>query len=250
MRRPDFGVIGFGRFGKLLALELSERGRVRVTDPRLGQTSGSEGQVEAASLPDTCEARVVVFAVPIRALPGALRDAAPHLSPQTIVADTCSVKVWPERWLRAELPPEVEIVATHPLFGPDSVAEGLADQKVVVVPVRLRHRRAVSRFLESYGLQVLWTTAEEHDRELARTQALTHWIGRGLERIGASPQALDTVGYRRLLEILHYVSRDSYVLFEDMERWNPFAPETRNRFLEVLAALDRDLRPPPDASRD
>lgn len=246
MDRPDFGVIGFGRFGQLVAFHLGERGTVRVFDRKwapLGDRgiSDANAQIGKARLEEVCRARFVVFAVPIRALRGALEEAAPYFRHGTLVADTASVKAWPVRWLRDCVPEHVEVIGTHPLFGPDSAGEGLAERKIVVVPVRLRHPRVVRRFLESYGLEVLIRTAEEHDREVARTQALTHWIGRALERFGAEPREIDTMGYRRLLEVLAYVNRDTLELFEDMQRWNPFAAETRVEFLGRMEELHREL---------
>ena len=243
MREAEFGIIGYGRFGQLLARELKSRGRVLVFDPRLPATALplDDPSIYAASLADTCAARLLLYAVPIRVLESVIVASAPHVREGAIVADTASVKEWPARWLLQHLPASVDLVATHPLFGPDSAEDGLAGRKIFVAPLRLRHPRSVHRFLRSFGLEVLIGTPEEHDREIADTQALTHWIGRALERFGATPRPLDTVGYRRLLEILHYVSRDSWELFEDMERWNPHAADTRARFLEVLRALDAEL---------
>lgn len=243
MRGAEFGIIGFGRFGQLLARDLSSRGEGVVFDPRW--PSGSRLPIETAwnpgTLADAAAARLVLYAVPIRALESVILASAPLVRAGAIVADTASVKEWPARWLMQHLPSTVDIVATHPLFGPDSAADGLRGKKIFVAPLRLRRPRAVHRFLHSLGLEVLVGTPEEHDREIAETQALTHWLGRALERFGAAPRDLDTLGYRRLLEILHHVSRDSWELFQDMEQWNPHAANTRARFLELLRELDSEL---------
>lgn len=255
-RRPDFGLIGYGRFGAFAAGHLAARASVCAWDLRWG--AGAEGpapvsgpepessrQVRAASLAETARARVVILAVPIGAIPDALDRIRPHLTPPTLVADTASVKVWPCRWL-LEFLPAIEACGTHPLFGPDSAAGGLSGHKVAFVPLRLRRPRRVRSFLEAMGLKVITTTAEEHDRAMAETQSLVHWIGRALERVEARPRDLDTLGYRRLLEILEYVVKDSLELFADLQRWNPYSAASRAALLRALEELDRALTPAPE----
>ncbi|MFN8546863.1 MAG: prephenate dehydrogenase/arogenate dehydrogenase family protein [Candidatus Eisenbacteria bacterium] len=239
MRKLEFGIVGYGRFGRLLARVLSPRGRVAVCDRSQIELDPAEraAGIEALPLPEVALARLVLLAVPIRVLEATTRELAPHLRRGTIVADTASVKVWPARWLLAHLDPEVEAIATHPLFGPDSARDGVRGCKLFIAPLRLRHPRALRRMLDELGLEVIEATPDEHDREMAETQALTHWLGRGLEEFGAGPRRLDTLGYRRLLEILEYVRHDSIELFQDLERFNPHAEAARARFLAKLEAL-------------
>lgn len=234
------GLFGFGRFGRFLGLHLGNHLDVAAYDPRPFETALPRG-VRWAALEEAAAAPVVVLTVPIRALRPTLVSIAPHLMPSAIVIDTASVKVWPMHWMRTLLPPGTQILGTHPLFGPDSAHGGLQGQKMVTVSTGCRARRSVHRFLEGLGLEVIEATAELHDQQMAETQALTHWVGRGLERMNARPREIDTLGYRRLLEILEYVSNDSRELFEDLERWNPYAAEVRARLLGALIDLDREL---------
>jgi hypothetical protein len=75
----------------------------------------------------------------------------------------------------------VHIVPTHPLFGPQSVArDGLAGRQLVICPARGDQHLKVAALGEELGLRVQITTAEEHDREMAYVQALTHLVGRTL----------------------------------------------------------------------
>ncbi len=216
--------------------------------PDAAVPSASAG-FERVTLPEACAARVVIYAVPISALEASLRLTRPYLRPGTMIADTASVKVWPCRWLSAEAPPDVEIIGTHPLFGPDSAPDGPAGHRIAFVPIRLRRRRSALRFLRSLGLQVIETTAAEHDREMAATQSLVHWLARALARIEARPHDMDTLGYRRLLEILGHVTRDSWDLYRDLQRWNPYAHDARERLLATLTELHQEITDPTDPSR-
>jgi len=54
---------------------------------------------------------------------------------------------------------------------------------------------------------VIETSAFEHDRQIAVSLGLTHFIGRALAETEARPQDIDTEGYRRLLKILEVVEK-------------------------------------------
>ena len=240
--RPLFGLLGLGRLGRLLAPRLARFGPVWAHDP--DPAAPTPRGVRRAGRDEAATARVLLLAVPIRSMQGLLEAIAGEIVEPCLVADTASVKSLPARWMLEALPPRVEILATHPLFGPDSARSGWSGRKVVLCPVRLRHRRCVERFVRRLGLRPLWRDPEEHDREVADTQALVHFLGRALEALGAGPRDLDTRGYRRLLEIAGDTSRDTRVLFEDMQRFNPHAAAARRRLLDALERLDAGLSGP------
>jgi prephenate dehydrogenase len=239
------GLIGFGRFGRLAARHLCGALRVRVFDPSAAAGEIAALGAEPADLPSAARCDAVILAVPISAMEAALAALKPHLRPGALVADVCSVKELPVRWMEALLPPAVEILGTHPMFGPDSAADSLAGRKIVLCPVRIAADRlaAVEAELAARGLEVIEARPEEHDRQIAVSLALTHFIGRGLEQFGAAPLPIDTEGYRRLLAILGVVTHDSWQLFEDMHHFNRFAPGIRRRILRALKRVD-DLLPP------
>lgn len=241
--RPRFGVLGFGRFGAFAVRHLEPFGEVVVHDPEVSIPF----PLRAVSFAEAAAARSVILAVPIRAIPETLRALRPRLHPGTLVADTASVKTLPLAWMEQFLPADVEYVGTHPLFGPDSARDGLGGHRIVLVPGRIAALRLerLQRLFHRMGLRVVTATAEAHDRSLARTQALTHWLGRSLTAFGAGPESIDTHGYRLLLQVAHWTERDRRALFEDMHRYNPYAGEVRSRFRAALSALDDELSAPP-----
>ena len=48
-----------------------------------------------------------------------------RLKRSTLFVDVLSVKEFPKRLLLRALPPEVDVLCTHPMFGPDSGAPGM-----------------------------------------------------------------------------------------------------------------------------
>lgn len=237
------GIIGFGRFGRLMAGYLAKDFPVVVYN-RSGKEAGiAETGAVPAGLEQAAGQRVVILSVPISRMRETLKAVAPLLSPDAIVADVCSVKVYPVQWMTALLPESVSILATHPMFGPDSAAASLLDRKIVLCRGRIAPERyeKIKSYLASKGLIVIETTPDEHDRQIARSLCLTHFIGRSLDAFGAGELIIDTEGYKRLLHILGVVTHDTWQLFVDMNRYNPYAEENRRGFMSAMKEIEERL---------
>jgi prephenate dehydrogenase len=238
------GVIGFGRLGRLLVRHFARDARIFVADVKLDARAVRALGAVPATLAEACAQDVVVLCVPMAAFEGLTRRIAPLLRPGALVVDVCSVKEHPVRAMRRHLPRSVSLLATHPNFGPDSAAESLKGRKIVLCKVRMKAAdyRRVKSFLQKKGLDVVELTPREHDRRMASSLVLTHFIGRSLVAYGAEPTGVDTEGYKRLLRILETVQNDSWQLFEDMNRFNAFAAPMRRRLLAAMRATDRRVR--------
>lgn len=237
------GLVGFGRFGALTARYLAQDQSVHVfSRSQTAEQIAAVGAV-ASSLEDVCQQRFVILCVPISAMPDTLQRIGPMLPPQTVVIDVCSVKIHPLQWMRDYLPAHVHILGTHPMFGPDSAADSLEGRKLVLCRERIPNGlyRRVRRYLRAKRLEVIETTPEDHDRQIAVSLALTHFIGRSLSAFGASALKIDTEGYQRLMYTLGVVEHDTWQLFEDMHRYNPFARRTRAAFMDAMQAIDKQL---------
>jgi prephenate dehydrogenase len=263
------GLFGYGRFGKFLCEELDRlsNGRllIRVHDPvatrdalaapKFAETwSVAKGPPQATrglefvSIAEAARAAILIFAVPISELKNAVLSAAPHVSAGALVMDVCSVKMKPLEAMKLFLPPHVEILGTHPLFGPDSAKanRGIRGLKVVLCPVRIssEHLGKVRSMLESAELHVIEATPEEHDRAVAESQAVFHLIARAISEMDqerAISREIITPGPEHLLEELGTLLNDTPQLFLDMHRDNPFAREIRRSFMERMAQIDREL---------
>lgn len=238
------GIIGFGRLGSLLARHFTRDHEIKVYDERRVARKVRALGAKPAPLAEVCRQEVVVPCVPIAELEPLLRRIRGLLRPGALVVDVCSVKEHPVRVMKRLLPRSVEILATHPNFGPDSAAESLKDRQIAICKVRISRSRysSVKRAFERKGLELVEMTPREHDRRMASSLVLTHFIGRGLLEYGARPTGIDTEGYKRLLRILQTVQNDSAQLFRDMNRYNAFAPAMRRRFLAALRRVDRRVR--------
>lgn len=237
------GIIGFGRFGKLATRHLAMDFDVKVATLEDAGAAISACGATAVSLETACGQDTVIICTPISALREALTQMTPFLKPGTLVVDVCSVKVFPVRWMREILPPHVSILPTHPMFGPDSAADALVGRKIVLCPDRIDEDRYlhIHNWLEKKGLVVIRATAEDHDEKIAVSLSLTHFIGRSLSAFGAQDLDIDTEGYKRLMHILGVVNHDTWQLFEDMHRYNPYAKPARQKFIDAMTGIHERL---------
>lgn len=239
----EVGIVGFGRCGRLAAEVLSRDRRVVVTDVRDLSADAKALGIAWGDLAAVASRPVVVLAVPIRALPEILAAAVPHLEPDAVVVDLASVKSKPVEWMEARLPAGVARVGTHPLFGPDSVREhGLEGQRIVITPVRGHEAAAdrVTRAARALGLEPIVTTPEDHDRQMARSQALVFLVARAVRSAGLGTAELGTPTERRVGSALRLVDDDSRELYEDILVLNPWAAEAAAALREAIGAeIDR-----------
>lgn len=236
--RLRFGLIGLGAFGAFCRPHLERLGPVAGHDPAW---PGSASLAEAASR------EIVVLAVPVARLAEAARAIAPHLRPGAVVVELCSLKTRPLATLRALLPHHVRVLGLHPLFGPQSARDGIVGLRVVVDPSGGAAARLAARLLHRLGLAVVWMTAEEHDRQMAWVQGLTHLLARLVQGLDMPELPHRTRSFDRLMDALGMVSQDSEALFRTITEENPFMPEVKARLLAGAEAL---LRAPAGQGED
>ena len=217
------GLIGYGRFGRLAARYLASHAAVVVYDPGLASVPRHPRSVTFGSVQEAASQGVVVLAVPVSSFRSALRQIRQHVRPGALVIDTCAVKALPARWMTELLPPSVNILATHPLFGPDSAARSLSGKTIVLCPVRISRTRLgqIGKGLRRKGLHAAVMSVEEHDRMAAETILLAQYVGRYVGQASVRRWPGVTRNYRNLLRLVDIAERDSFTLLADMVRYNP-----------------------------
>ena len=227
--QTSVNVIGCGSFGKLMMGALAPHCVVNGFD--LDPATAPRGSHALRDWRSAAHADIIILAVPVQQLRSALEALAPHLLPGTLVVDVCSVKVRPVATLLELVPEHCDILGSHPLFGPQSARAGIAGSRIALVPVRGDSDRRVAAFLRSrLGLKVVWTTAENHDRDMAFVQGLTHLIARVVHSMDAPPTPLATRTYELMKEMCALVGNDSVALMEAIITENPFAADILDRF--------------------
>ncbi len=240
----EIGLIGFGRFGRLAAKYLSQDFKVYVFHKSKNNQDAKEKNIVFSSLNEACKKEAVIIAVPISELENTLKDAKKFLKKNALVIDVCSVKEYAVSMMEKILPSNVQILATHPLFGPDSAGESLFGRKIVLCRVKMHNGlyNQAKSFLKSKGIAVIEATPKEHDEQMAKSLVLTHLIGRALIEMKAGNLDIDTRGYRDLIKILDTVKNDSMQFFEDINKYNKYAAEVRKKFTQSLKNVEARLK--------
>ncbi|MDC0708243.1 prephenate dehydrogenase [Stigmatella sp. ncwal1] len=245
-------LVGYGRFGRALGALLVESGLdYRAVDP----SADIPERHQAGSLPELVQgADVVVVAVPVPGIRPVLEALRPHLLPSQLVLDVGSVKVKPVEALASVLGTAVPWVGTHPLFGPLSLAMAERPLRVVLCPNSL-HPGATERarrFYERLGCEIVEQTAENHDRVMAHTHALTFFVAKGMIDAGTGLDVpFAPASFKALARTIEVVRSDAGHLFAAIQRENPFATEARAQLLEALGQIHRALEAlPADGSAE
>lgn len=247
----SIGLIGYGHFGTFLH-GLAQR---YLPDAELKILSGRQDPDGILFFPleEVAACDAVVLAVPISAYADTLAEIGPLMRPDGIVVDIATVKKYTTELLEAARPAR-PFIAMHPMFGPESYAKlggDVAGLRIVVTGHTLEPSSysALCRKLAAVGFSIIEMTAEAHDKDLAETLFLTHYIGQVIARGGFERTDIDTVSFGFLMDAVDSVRHDGR-LFEEVCRFNPYCRTVIERFdrsdREVRDAM-LSLRPP---SRD
>lgn len=191
------GILGTGLIGGSLGLALRAEGVAgRVLgydrDGRMLEKALERGAVEEAAgsaeeLASGCD--LVMVAVPVRSIPGVLREIAPALRPGTTVSDVGSVKGPVVREAMKIIPGNCHFVGGHPMAGSEQRGVEFADPDLlkgayyVLTPTPDCDDAAYARLhamLVSLGARVVAMDADIHDRAVSVISHLPHLMAMGL----------------------------------------------------------------------
>lgn len=255
MNKPDsVGIVGFGRFGRLLAHTICSDFRTMVYDPH-AETVEDGGLTVLHSLQELCaQSKVIFLCVPIMGFQACIEELKQYIQPGTVVLDVCSVKMYPEQIMQKYLPDTIHIIPTHPMFGPDSANNGWVGLPFVFCPPVREAKADTSQmerafwmeyFGETKGASIVVMSAEEHDRITAYNLCLTQLLGRVLGNMKIQSSAIDAKSFQHLLQMKEISYNDSMELLIGLHRFNPFAAEMRQTLRDELLRVEEQVTQPP-----
>ena len=83
---------------------------------------------------------------------------------------------------------------------------------------------------------------DKHDNLAAKSQGITHFLGRTLKEFGINKTSLDTQGFRDLLDLVDQTCNDSWELFEDLQHFNPHTKEMINKLMQATNNIEKELK--------
>eukprot|EP00257_Ricinus_communis_P017348 XP_015575769.1 arogenate dehydrogenase 1, chloroplastic isoform X1 [Ricinus communis] len=249
-RSLKIGIIGFGRFGQFLAKTMIKQGHTLRATSRSDHSHLCEdlGISYFRDVIKFLEADndVILICTSILSLQEVLNSMPLHSlkRQRTLFADVLSVKEYPRDVLTKVLPEESDILCTHPMFGPESGKHGWKDLAFVYDKVRVRDEATCSSFLkifETEGCRMLEMSCEEHDRMAAKSQFLTHTIGRIFSEMEIKSTPMSTKGFETLVRLKDDTTKDSFDLFSGLFLCNRFAKQELKNLELALEKVKQKL---------
>ncbi|KAL3158155.1 hypothetical protein ABBQ32_011749 [Trebouxia sp. C0010 RCD-2024] len=247
------GIVGFGTFGQFLAKRLVQQGHKVIATSRgdyssLAQSLGVHFFQDADDFAEE-HPEVVILASSILSTEAVL-DSLPvqRLKRSTLFVDVLSVKEFPKQLFLSKLPAQMDILCTHPMFGPDSGSGSWHGLNFMFEKVRVgsggnRQKRvdAFLQFFEKEGCKMVAMSCEEHDRQAASTQFITHTVGRVLGAMQLQATPIDTRGFKSLLDLVDNTTHDSFDLYYGLFMYNQNATEELERLGYAFDAVKKQL---------
>jgi len=205
---------------------------------RAAQRVGALDEATTELARGVSEAELVVVCTPVESIVPQVVELARWCRGPTLVTDAGSTKGHIVAGLDGCLPPAVRFVGSHPLAGsekrgPESASTALFVGRVVVVtpteqtrPVDLQR---ISTFWRSLGAKVVRMTADEHDRAVAATSHVPHWVASALA--AAVPKKHFPLAAGGLLDTTRVAAGDP-------ELWTQIFMANRTHLLEALGEFD------------
>ncbi|XP_068642667.1 arogenate dehydrogenase 2, chloroplastic-like [Aristolochia californica] len=243
------GIVGFGPFAQFLAKTMIRQGHSLTATSRSDYSDlcNQMGIKFFREMTQFCEAEndvVLLCTSIISSLQVVQSNPFNLLTRRALFVDVLSVKEYPRDLLLNLLPDDCDLVCTHPMFGPESGKNGWKGLPMVFERVRVRDQNLCSTFLgifEREGCRMVEMTCQEHDKLAAKTQFVTHTIGRMLSEMEIEPTPMDTKGFQMLLQLRETMCQHSFDLYLGLFKHNRFAIEELNNMERALQTVKKKL---------
>ncbi|KNA03712.1 hypothetical protein SOVF_206530 [Spinacia oleracea] len=246
-------IVGFGNYGQFLAKTMVSQGHTVLAYSRsdYSKIASNLGVSFFSDPDDLCEEHpeVILLCTSILSTEFMLNSLPlQRLKRSTLFVDVLSVKEFPRNLFLQTLPPDFDILCTHPMFGPESGKNGWGGLPFVYDKVRIgkaeRRIRRCENFLDVFrraGCRVEEMTCAEHDKYAAGSQFITHFLGRVLEKLDLEDTPINTKGYESLLNLVDNTSKDSFELFYGLFLYNQNAMEQLERLDWAFELVKKQL---------
>lgn len=233
------GVVGLGGFGKFVVSLLPDSVEILVND---ADAKRIPEKAHEATLGKVASADVVILAVPLASYEELLPQLAKDIRPETLVIDVCSVKSMPEELIKKFLPQHANILATHPLFGPQSAKNGTKDHQLIVTSKRGEIADKVLDYCsEKLGLDIVHLSADEHDKIMGQIHVLTFFLARALGEMKLKDTPFMTPSYKMISDLVTFNASHSNELFETIQLGNPYAATMRDAVIKAFEDVNDRL---------
>lgn len=240
-------IVGFGRFGQTLYRLLKDDFLITIYDLKeIKFTEFSNNTKIVKTVSEIYENETIFYCVPISNFEKVIKSHKKYFKKNQLLIDVLSVKLYPAKILKKYLKnTQTQALLTHPMFGPDSSKEGFFNLPLIFNKFLSDNKNYNfwKKYFENKGLRIIEITPIEHDKMAANSQGLTHFIGRMLDAYNFKKTPIDSLGTKKLLEIVEQTAHDTWQLFTDLQHYNPYTKKMRVRFGDIYDQIYNKLLP-------
>lgn len=183
-------------------------------------------------LKTAAQSDVVILCGSIKEYEEQMISVLEHALPQSILIDVATVKKHTSELCNKHCN-EQRFISTHPMFGPVSYKKHKGDIegfRIVVTDYSLKNDtyQMLKKQFAAFGFHIIEMTADEHDKNLAETLFLTHYIGQSILEAEFMRTEIDTLSFQFLMDAVESVKGDKD-LFADVYNYNPYCKAVAER---------------------
>lgn len=240
-------IVGFGRFGKVLYRLIRDDFSVIIYDKNgVDEKNLTENTKVVKNINEIYNSEVIFFAVPISCFEQVIERHKKYVTSKHLLIDVLSVKMYPAKVFKKYFKDSnVQVLLTHPMFGPDSSKDGFENLPIIIDQFTSDETNFEfwKDYFKSKKLKIIEMSAQEHDRIAASSQGLTHFIGRLLNAYHFKVSIIDSMGTKKLLDVVEQTCNDTWQLFTDLQHYNPYTKQMRIRLGDIYDRIYNKLLP-------
>ena len=197
-----------------------------------------ESNIELAGMSD-----MLIISVPINVTTSVIREVAPFMKNGSVMIDVTSIKEEPMKAMQEYLPPNVEYIPTHPVFGPRTTE---VDNHVIVLtaPEKGEWYKKVYDYLANRNMRIIETTAEHHDFMMSIVQVLTHFsfisTASAMEKLKvdiSGTEDYESPIYNLMIDMIARITSQNPYLTYYIQSMNNNGTKVRTAFSEAVNEL-------------
>ena len=241
------GIYGFGIFGKFLYRYLEKYGfDILITS--IENISHSKYMKEEDFFNTNMD--MIFFCNSINSFNeviGKIINTYPEFFKNKLIIDVLSVKEYPlDIYKKYNI--NENIVLTHPMFGPNSVNDNELwnNKKFIYWPINItlsNYYEVFMNFLSFTECEKILMDPQTHDKYVANSQFITHFIGNSLKELNLNDTPINTMNYDNMLKLINNISNDSIELFKGMTNKNKYTLDVMKQIIYSIHKTFNTLIP-------
>lgn len=240
-------IIGFGRFGKTLYRLIKDDFITVLHDKsKINTYEFTKNTTIAKKISEIYDSEAIFYCIPISEFESIISTHKRYFKNDHLLIDVLSVKMHPAKIFKKYLTnSKTQALLTHPMFGPDSSKGGFENLPIIIDKFMADNTNFEfwKNYFKSKNLNVIEMSAQDHDKMAASSQGLTHFIGRLLDAYNFKNTPIDSIGTKKLSEVVEQTCNDTWQLFTDLQHNNPYTKQMRIRLGEIYDKLYNRLLP-------